>query len=145
MRLRLVVLLVLLLAGRAFAQSEDGYEAFPDLIGTGGFILFYDSRGPLSFVSMTRRELPAGASVLDDVEGRACQYGVSIPISLDIRGPSVSGAYGRGGYEDALRAIREEHPDLTGVFDLRVDDRTTSVLGFFRRSCTEVVARGFRF
>jgi hypothetical protein len=137
-------LLALLFAFAApvFAQ-EDANEARPDLITVGGFLVFYDARGPLSFPAMTARDLPAAAVVGPEVEGRACEYGVSIPITLSFRGPSISGAGGNGGYEAALEDIRERHPAIAGVFDVRVDDHTTSILGFLRRLCTEVVARSF--
>jgi hypothetical protein len=132
--------LLLLVAVPALAQ-EDVDEAVPDMITIGGFLMFYDARGPLSFPSMTPRDLPRGAIVGPEVEGRACAYGVAVPITLN--GPTISGAAGNGGYEAALSQIRERHPTIAGVFDVRVDDHTTSVLGFFRRLCTEIVARSF--
>lgn len=140
---RILLVVLVLCAGSAGAVSADSEDARPGLIGVGGFILYYDSSGPLAIVSPTRHELPPGAVVLGDVTGRACQYGVSLPITLSLRGPSIAGAAGRGGFAQAMDAIREEHPDLAGVFDVRVDLHTTSFAGFFRRLCTEVVARGF--
>jgi hypothetical protein len=134
--------LLLAFAAPALAQ-EDVSEASPDLIAVGGFVIFYDARGPLSFPAMTARDLPRAAVIGSEVEGRACEYGVSIPVTLSFRGPSISGAGGNGGYEAALDDIRERHPAIAGVFDVRVDDHTTSILGFLRRLCTEVVARSF--
>lgn len=135
---------VLALFAAAAAAQEGETEATPGLIGVGGFILFYGARGPLSFATLTPRDLPQGAVVGAEVEGAACEYAVSVPISLSLRGPSVSAAAGDGGYEKALRQIREAHPEIDGVFDVRVDQRTTSVLGVWRRLCTEITAASFR-
>jgi hypothetical protein len=132
------------LSAASAAAQQEGSAAIPDLIGPGGFVVYYDARGPLSFLPMTPRELPPGASILGEVSGEVCEYGISVPLTLSYQGPAASAAYGRGGYEDALRSIRQEHPELTGVFDVRVDHRVTSVLGILRRLCTELVARGFR-
>jgi hypothetical protein len=142
-RLAWLVLIGLLGVAPAGARAQT-YEASPDLIGVGGYVLFYDARGPLSFLAMTPRELPPGATVAGEVRGHACAYGLSVPIALSLDAIRVSGAYGMAGYEDALDGIRRDHPDLAGVFDVRVDDHTISLLGIFRRACTEVVARGFR-
>ena len=51
---------------------------------------------------------------------------------------------GRAGYGKALEDIRRRNPGLRGIWDVKLDDHTLSVLGFFRRVCTEVTARGFR-
>ena len=145
MRHALAGLLLALLLVPAAARAQQTYEASPDLIGIGGYVVFYDARGPLSFLPMTRRDLPHDAVIGDEVAGQACSYGVSIPVTLSVNAIRVSGAYGMAGYEDALAKIQQAHPHLAGVFDVRVDDHTISVLGIFRRACTQVVARGFRF
>ena len=124
--------------------AQEGYQADPQLIPVGGFILFYNSRGPLSFASADLRERPQGTSQIGEVRGRSCQYGLSIPISATFRGPSVSGAAGNGGYEQALKEIRRAHSELAGIYDVKVDIQTVSILGVFRRDCTEVTARGFK-
>lgn len=139
------MLALLLLALPATARAQQTYEASPDLIGIGGYVVFYDARGPLSFLPMTRRDLPHDAIIGGEVQGQACSYGISIPVTLSVNAIRVSGAYGMAGYEDALRRIQAAHPHLAGVFNVRVDDHTISVLGIFRRACTEVVARGFRY
>lgn len=143
--MRRIVLLLCLLLLPLTAHAQQTYEASPDLISIGGYVMFYDARGPLSFLPMTRRDLPRGARIGGEVHGHACSYGISIPIALSVNAIRVSGAYGMAGYEDALKKIHQAHPKLDGVFDVRVDDHTISVLGIFRRACTEVVARGFRY
>jgi hypothetical protein len=142
---RRALLALLLLLPAATARAQQTYEASPDLIGVGGYVVFYDARGPLSFLPMTRRDLPRGVTIGGEVHGQACSYGLSIPVTLSANAIRVSGAYGMAGYEDALAQIQRANPHLAGVFDVRVDDHTTSVLGIFRRACTEVAARGFRF
>lgn len=127
----------------AFAQ-EDGSEASPGIISVGGIVLFYNSSGPLSFVSMTVGELPKGAVPTGTVQGRTCQYGISIPIEAALRPTSLSGAAGNGGYRKTLEAMRREHPELSGIFDVKVDLHILSVLGIYKRQCTEILARGFR-
>src|SRR5262245_5355272 len=106
----------------ASAGSQEG-SLSPDLIGSGGFVVYYDARGPLSVLPMTPRKLPPGASILGEIKGEVCQYGISVPLGIPYEAPSISAAYGRGGYEDVLRSIQKEHPELTGVFDVRVDHR----------------------
>lgn len=138
------MLAAVMLAIPAAADNDEGEDAAPSLVRPGGFMLFYDSVGPLSFVASTRRELPADAVDIGEVRASACQHGLSIPISLSLRGNSVSGVAGRGGFEKTLAKIKEAHPELRGIYDVKVDQRTTSVLGLWRRVCAEVTARGFR-
>lgn len=107
----------------------------------GGFIVFYNSQGPLSSVLMTRRELPPDAVPAAEVFGKSCQHGLSIPISASLRSQSISGAVGDGGYRRAVENIRREHPDVIGLYDVRVDEHTTSILGIYKRLCVEVTAR----
>lgn len=144
MRALAAVLAAVLLAAPAAADNDEGEEASPSLARPGGFLLFYDSVGPLSFVTATRRELPADAVDIGEVAASACQHGLSIPLSLSVRASSVSGAAGRGGFEKTLARIKEKHPDLRGLYDVKVDRRITSVFRLWRRTCTEVTARGFR-
>ncbi len=142
MRLLAAALLAAALTAPASAQEDE--EAGPSLVSVGGFLLFYDSQGPLSFAAATRRELPSGVSDIGEVRAAACQYGISIPLSLSLRANSISGAGGRGGFQKALARLKVERPELRGVYDVRVDARLTSVLRVWRRLCTEVTARGFK-
>lgn len=135
--------MALLLAGAAAAQ-EDTYEARPGLISTGGIFLFYINQGPLSFRTMTARELPPGAVPMGDVTGSSCQRGLSIPTSASLRATNISGVLGNGGFDRALLSAAQKHPGLAGVYDVRVDRHTFSILGVFRQSCVEILALGFK-
>ncbi|MFH1725892.1 MAG: hypothetical protein ABII00_14885 [Elusimicrobiota bacterium] len=127
------------------ARAEEGaHRARPALIPLGGIVLFYDVQGPLSFVSMTRRELPADAVPVGTVKGRACQHGLSVPLSASLEATELSAAAGKGGYRKALERIRGAHPGLRGVYDVKVDLHRISILGIYGRVCTEVEAFGFR-
>jgi hypothetical protein len=122
-------------------QSEDGDEAWPDLILPGGFVIFYDSSGGLSYPSATPGEVPADAIPIGEVKGRACQYKLDIPFLSSIG--TLSGAAGRGGYSEVFNAISKEHPGIRGLYDVKVDDHSISVL-IIERLCTEVTAYGYR-
>ncbi len=143
---RALVIAALLLAGAAAgarAQDEDGDVARPSLINPGGLNLFYDTEGPLSFVTQTPRDLPRKRVEAGEFFGRSCQRGFSIPLSLSFRPMSVSAAGGDGGFHEAIRDIRSKNPTLAGVYDVRVDIQTFSILGVYRKTCTEVAARGY--
>ncbi|MBI3298421.1 MAG: hypothetical protein HYZ75_09680 [Elusimicrobia bacterium] len=144
MNLPVLALAAALVAAPAAAQNEEGEAARPSLVRPGGFLLFYDSQGPLSFVAPTRRELPPDAVDIGEVRASACQHGLSIPLSLSLRASSISAAAGRGGFERTMEKLKTTHPDLRGVYDVKVDERITSILGVWRRVCAEVTARGFR-
>lgn len=140
----LACLLVAAVAGSpAFAQTES-YEADSGLITMGGFVVFFNSEGPLSYATLTARNLPPGAVLMGEVKGRGCQYGVATPIIALPSVPRMSGAGGRGGYDKALRDIRERHPELKGIYDVKVDDHVVAVLTVYQRQCTEITARGFK-
>jgi len=144
--LKTLILAVLLAVPAPFAAATgegDGDEAFPGLIPAGGIMLFYDSEGPLSFVSMTPKDVPADARQLGTVKGVSCQHGLSIPIAANIRATNVTGGYGDGSFKKALEQIKKEHPDMSGVYDVRTDLRIFSILGIYRKLCTEVTARAF--
>ncbi len=133
-----------LLSTSAWAQSP-AYEADIGLIFVGGFILFYDSEGPLSYQTFTPRESPDGAVSLGEVAGNSCQHGLSIPIIFSATDRfSVSGAKGDGSFKQALSDLRQKHPGVEGIYDVKVDVHQLSILGIYKRDCTEVVARGFR-
>lgn len=145
MRAALAAGLALLLAAPAAAigENEDD-DALPSLNPTGGLVLFYSSTGPMSFVAMTPKDVPPGTRSLGEVSSRSCQRGLSIPLAASLRATSVSTGYGDGGYVKALKIMREKHPDLAGIYDVRVDLAIFSILGgLYRQLCTEVTARGF--
>jgi len=132
--------LCLCAASAAFADRE-GYQARPGLLRVGGFVLFYNAQGPLSSVPMTRRELPKDALPSAEVFGKSCQHGLSIPLSASLRAQSISGAVGDGGYRKAVEKIRLAHPEVIGLYDVRIDHHTISILGIYKRLCVEVTAR----
>jgi hypothetical protein len=138
------VTLLLLLALWAGAEPSDENEGSAAMLRMGGFMLYYDNKGARSFVAMTPRDVPATAARLGVVRGRACQTGIAVPLGLSPRSSTLSAAAGDGGYEKALLKIKQRHPEATGIYDVKVDLHLRSVLGFFRRLCTEVTALGFK-
>lgn len=137
-------LLAALLAAPPARAQEDGTSARPALMRPGGLTVFNFSEGPMSFVTPTPKDLPPGARDAGEVKGRTCQHGVSMPVTASFRPTTVSGAAGDGGYRKTLAAILKDRPDLAGIYDVKVDMHNLSILGFYRRLCTEVLARGFR-
>ncbi len=137
-------LLWLALAAPVGAQGREAWEADPAILSPGGINLFQHGDAPLSFQTMTPREIPKDAVLAGEVSGRSCQHGVSIPIAGNLRAQRVSGAGGRGGYGKAFEDILKRHPGLRGIYDVKVDLRTTTVLGIYRRLCTQITAYGFR-
>lgn len=140
------VALLLLLAGwPAAARAQESYEAAPGLIRPGGWVLFFSAGGPLSYQTLTPKEVPPGAVRMGTVRGRGCQHGVSVslPTSSSSR-TSISGAVGEGGFERALQDIRERHPDLTGIYDVKVDEHFLGILTVYSRRCIEITAKGFK-
>jgi hypothetical protein len=147
--MREVALVACLLGAMAWGsatvvRAETPYEADPGLIPMGLFTVFFNTEGPLSYATLTPGDLPAEAVPLGTVKGRGCQYGVSIPIGGTSFITRVSGAVGRGGYEKALRDIRNHHPGLKGIYDVKVDEHILNILTVFERLCVEVTAKGFR-
>lgn len=143
MRLLLLALLLGLAPSARATGENDEDTAVPGLIPAGSLMLFYDSSGPLSFVTMTPKDRPANSRELGLVKGVSCQHGLSIPLSADVRGTSITGAYGNGSFVKAVNQIKAEHPDAKGIYDVRTDLRVFSLLGIYRKLCTEVVARAF--
>ena len=144
MRTLLAVLLLAGLSSPARATGEgDEDTAAPGLIPPGNFVLFYDTQGPLSFVTMTPRDRPKGVVELGTVKGTSCQHGLSVPISADVRGTSITGSVGDGGFAKALADIKKAKPEVAGIYDVRTDMRVFSILGLYRKLCTEVTARAF--
>lgn len=143
--MKLILALVLLLpASLVQARGENDEDtATPGLIPSGSFNLFYDSSGPLSFVANTPKDKPKGAPELGLVKGVSCQHGLSIPITANLRGTSISGAVGNGSFVKALAEIKKKKPEVAGIYDVRTDQRVFSILGIYRKLCTEVTARAF--
>jgi hypothetical protein len=140
----LVLICGCLLSTNAFAQ-RPAYEAHPGLIPIGGFILFYDSEGPLSYQTMTPQEVPNDVVLVGEVVGNSCQHGLTIPIISSANNrTSVSGAKGDGSYRQALFNIQQKHPDLAGLYDVKVDIQRLSILTIYSKECTIVVAQGFK-
>lgn len=140
----LIVICGCLLSANACAQNP-AYEASPGLIFASGFVVFYDSAGPLSYQTETPQEVPEDAVSIGEVVGDSCQHGLSIPIPLSPTNRfSVSGAKGDGGYKKALLDIQQKHPDIAGLYDVMVDIHRMSILTIYSRDCTKVVAQGFK-
>ncbi len=138
-----LLLSLFLAAAPARAQDEgDGSQNIPGLISVGGYLLYYNSEGPLALVSETSK--PKNSADLGEVTGRSCQHGLSIPISASLRGQSISGAGGDGGYRKTLIEIKRAHPDLAGIYDVKVDMAQMTILGIYYRFCTIITARGYK-
>jgi hypothetical protein len=138
----LAALLALAAAPAARAQEEGAGTGYPAGLRMGGLSLYKDTQAPMSLVTLPAK--PAGAEDAGEVKASRCQRGLALPIAANLRATSVSGAKGKGGFDQALEQIMKEHPDLKGIYDVRVDLRSFSVLGFFRKLCVEVTARGYR-
>lgn len=132
-----------LLCGLAapLAAYEPAWDAQPGLIPPGGFILFFESKGPLSYAAPTAQDLPADAKPVGAVRGRGCQFRLALPLLS--RAALMTVARGEGGYEEAVERLRRDRPALRGLYDVKVDLHVTAVLGFFVRFCAEVEALGF--
>lgn len=145
--MRLAALAAMLASGYLSGGDSEEYEAKPGLISPGGYVIFVNTRGPLSYETMTPGEIPEGSLDAGAVQCSSCQNALSFPISLPTgpsRGSSVSGAYGNGSLQKALQDLQEKRPEIKGVYDVKVDYHRISVLGIYRRLCSEVTARAFR-
>ncbi|GJL63487.1 MAG: hypothetical protein NPIRA04_21410 [Nitrospirales bacterium] len=143
MKVILILMAVVVLGYGCSPSQRWAYEARPGLIFVGGFVLYYDSEAPLSYQALTSHERPDDAMIVGEVMGDSCQHGLSIPIIFSATDrTSVSGANGDGSYKKALLNIREKHPDLVGLYDVKVDVHKWSILTY-SRECTVVVAQGF--
>lgn len=110
----------------------------------GGLLLYQDTEAPLSFVSLSRSELPADAQIIGPVFGKGCQHGISVPLSASLRATQVSGAAGKGGTRKALVQIHEQVTDIRGLYDVKIDVHILMILGLYRRQCVEINAIAFR-
>lgn len=146
MKRAVLALALLLPAFVARADDPNEYTARIGLIEPGGFIIFFNSQGPLSYQTISPNELPADAVRTGNVWCKICQHGVTLPVSdaTGMRGTNVSGAAGNGSFKKAFDRLHEEHPDLRGVYDVKIDLQRVSILGIYRRVCTVILAKGFR-
>jgi len=135
----------ILLMGALSAFAEDpSYEADVGLIIPGGFILFYNSQGPLSSTMLTLKDLPKDAVLLGEVKSENCQHQVSIPLFGVSQQVKISGALGNGSYKKAMASIQRDYPQVDGIFDVKIDIHELYILfGIYKFECTEIVARGF--
>ncbi len=147
MRLALLLFIFLILdAPRLFAEKAV-YEAQAGLINVGGFVVFYNSQGPLSYNTLTPGDIPKESLDAGEIQCESCQYGISIPFVSSLigsRNSSVSGALGDGGFRKALKNLQRERPELRGIYDVKVDVHKVNILGVYKKVCMEVSARGFK-
>jgi hypothetical protein len=139
----LVCVVVALVAPQA-ASGQSGYEASSGVIRPGGFVLFLNASGPLSYAVLTPGEVPNDARRFGLVRGRGCQFALSTPMINLFGIPRLSVGSGGGGFDKALQNIRERIPDLRGIYDVKIDVHIVGVLTVFQRLCTEITAQGFR-
>ena len=143
-RLLFLACLVMAMVAPQAAIGQSGYEASSGVIQPGGFVLFLSASGPLSYATLTPGQLPRDALRLGPVSGRGCQFAIATPV-INIAGiPRLSAGAGGGGFDKALQHIREQHPDLKGIYDVKIDVHVVGVLTVFQRLCTEITAQGFR-
>ncbi len=144
MRILLAAALAAALAVPCHAVGEgDEDDAIPGLISPSGMMMFYDSSGPMSFPSMTPKDIPDDARKIKEVKGRACQRGLAVPIAANFSATNISAYLGNGSYARALAEIKKNNPDITGIYDVRTDVEDFAILGFYRSLCTIVTARAF--
>lgn len=119
-----------------------------------GLVVYQDSIGPLSYRSTaTAAGAATGASLasgaLREVRGKACQSAITLPVGLvwaAIRSGNpalaptyLSGAWGEGGYAEAVSKALAETPSARLV-DVRADLQIRIVLGVWRQQCVQVTA-----
>ncbi len=119
------------------------YNQYPSVVSPSGYFIVYDVQGTLSFEPSTRWELPKNILDRGEVLGQSCAYALSIPLSLALSTTKISGAYGENGYNKAVKNILKSHPEITGIYDVKVDTHIITVLGIFTRQCLELTARAF--
>ena len=141
----LIVIPLLFSSLVVFADEPEVYEANPELINVDGYVVFFNSQGPVSYLSSTSGEIPAGATRMGNVHGQSCQHALSLPLSADLktRSANIGGALGDGGYQQAFEKIKKDHPEIKGIYDVRVDMHEVRILSVYSKLCTEITARGF--
>lgn len=141
--MRLLLAALLLAAAPACALDEDEAVARSGLLRMGGFNLGTIADAPLGLLGAVGSEIPKNAARLGELRGRACQYGVGVPYSLNFLS-TINGVGGKGSFEKAIADIKKKQPDVEGLYDLKVDVHITGVLGIFRRQCIELSGRGWK-
>jgi hypothetical protein len=140
----LAAALAALLAAPCAAVGEgDEDDAVPGLQSASGLVLYYETAAPMSFPSMTPKDVPGDVIRIREVKGRACQRGLTVPIAANFNATNISAYRGNGSYAKAVAAIKQAHPEVIGIYDVRTDVEIFSVLGIYRSLCTEVTARAF--
>ncbi len=142
-RLRLSLIALIFCAPFAHAD-QDWYKARSTLMTPGSyFVAFYQTKGALSYQPMDGKDLPPNVIDAGNFQDKSCQYGISIPLSIAVNSTKISAHFGDGTYFKTLRKIQTKHPELAGLFDIKADLQTVSVLGLFAKECVIVAARGF--
>ncbi len=128
-------------------RPRASYEANPQLIPAGQFVIFQDSTGALSYHAPTGRDVRKLVTTRR-VEGRACQRGLQLPFEPLIAAASSAQPYpasigvgwGDGGYRRALADARRGLPRDSILYDVRADLATQVILSIYRESCLIVNA-----
>ena len=141
----LIVIPLLFSSLVVFADEPELYEANPELINVDGYVMFFNTQGPLSYLSSTSGEIPIGATRMGNVHGQSCQHALSLPLTADLktRSAKIGGALGDGGYQQAFEKIKKDHPEIRGIYDVRVDMHEVRILSVYSKLCTDITARGF--
>jgi len=139
-------MVLLIFISPLFGDDAEPYEYKPDLISVEGYILLYDVQGPASYVTSTPGKLPAQAIKLGPIHAKACQHGLTLPLTINLKAQSgkIGGALGSGGYLQALNNLKKERADLEGIYDVKVDLDEVRIFSIYSRLCTEIIAQGFR-
>lgn len=143
MRLATLLPAVLLTGCAAMGGAGGGPMQF------SGVTVYQDSEGPLSYRAPTGADV-GEARPLAQVQGKACQYGLTIPfgplVAIGGTGGDLAGAvggasagWGEGGYREAL-AQAEARAAGGRLFDVRADLNVVSILGIWREECVVVTA-----
>ena len=142
-----LIIIPLLFSFPVLADEPEVYEANPELIHVDGSIVLFNAEGPVSYRSSTSGTLPAGAMTMGTVHCESCQHGLSLPLSADLKSRSakIGGALGNGGYQRAFENLKKEHPEIAGIYDVRVDLHEVRILSVYSKLYTEITARGFAF
>ena len=140
-----LIVIPLLLSFPVFADEPEVYEANPELINVDGYVVFFNAQGPVSYRSSTSGTLPAGAMKTGTVHCESCQHALSLPLSADLktRSAKIGGALGNGGYQQAFANLKKKHPELVGIYDVRVDLHEVRILSIYSKLCADITARGY--
>jgi hypothetical protein len=115
------------------------------MMSVDGAVVWFTVQGPSAYMSATPSEIPPNAVRVGPVHAEACQHGLSLPFSANLRAQSgkVSAAVGDGGYIRALEKIKRSSPGVAGIYDVQVDVHTIRVLTIYSRICTDITATAF--